>query len=110
MPTPVLVNNASGVVATAIFVRQGPCNVTAYQVSNPTTGAGYVQFYDTALAPTVGTTQPNWIAYAPTTASTSLAFSVPGGLYFQNGLWIAATTGPLTGAPGTALQVSLAMS
>lgn len=109
MATPVQVNGSTGVVATAIFVRGESCNVLAYQIANPSTGPGYVQLYDTKLSPTVGTTQANWTIYLPTASQAGLAFGISG-LYFQNGLWVAATTGAVTGTPGTALQVNLAMS
>ncbi len=110
MPTPVQVNGSTGVLATALQVRGGACNVTAYQINNPSTGAGYVQLFDTMIGPTVGTTQATWTIFVPTGGQANLAFSVPGGLFFSQGLWVAATTGAQTGAPGSALQVNLAMS
>lgn len=111
MATPFLVNGTSGVLATALFVRGGACDVQAMQITNPSTGTAYVQFYDTMIGPTVGTTAAAWSIGVTTGTPLSLTFAQPGGLTFMNGLWVAATvTNGGTGAPGTALVVNLAMS
>jgi hypothetical protein len=51
----------------------------------------FVKFYDSASAPTVGTTTPKLtIALS---ADSSNILNLPGGLRFVNGIYIAATTG-----------------
>lgn len=110
MATPVLVNGYTGVLATAIQVRGQSCNVLAYHIYNPSNALAVVQFYDSLLAPTVGTTVAMWAIGIATVTPTHMMFPVAG-LYFQNGLWIAATTTASGNtAPNTALFVNLAMS
>jgi hypothetical protein len=110
MASPVLVNGATGVLATAIFVRGEDCNVCAYHIYNPSNATAYVQFFDTIAPPTVGTTVPFWSIGIPTLQQAFISF-MPAGLYFANGLYVAATTtaGGNT-APNVAVNVNLAMS
>jgi hypothetical protein len=109
MATPVLVNGATGVAETAIFVRGESCDVQAYHLYNGSNALAFVQFFDTA-APTVGTTVPKWSIGIPTLVHAFMSFPVAG-LYFQGGLWVAATTTVGgSSAPSAALTVNLAMS
>jgi hypothetical protein len=110
MATPVLVNNYSGVQATALVVRGQACNVQGYHIYNSSDATAFVQFYDSAVAPTVGTTVAKWVVAVPTLQQAFNNIQVAG-LYFQNGLWIAATT-TASGStnPSAALVVALAMS
>ncbi len=61
----------------------------------------YVKMYD-ATAPTIGTTNPDWIFMAP--ASVRRVYSIPGGLAFSTGLSYAAVT--TAGSPGTTSPTS----
>jgi hypothetical protein len=110
MATPVLVNGTTGVLATAIFVKGAPCDVQGYHIFNASNAVAFVGFFDTVLTPTVGTTVPVWSVAVPTLSEAFMALPVAG-LYFQQGLWIAATTSAGgSGAPSAALTVALAMS
>lgn len=109
MASPTLVNGVSGVLATAIFVRGESCNVQGYHCYNPSNAVAFVNFYDEA-APTVGTTVPKWQVGIPTLTNAWIDLQ-PAGLFFKNGLWVAAAT-TVNGntAPSAAVVVSLAMS
>lgn len=110
MASPVLVNGATGVLATPIQVRGEGCNLAGYHIYNPSNAAAYVQFFDTVLAPTVGTTVPVWSIGITTLTNASMNLPVAG-LYFRSGLWVAATTtAGGNGAPNVAVNVNLAMS
>lgn len=110
MASPVLVNGTSGLLATAIFVS-GPCKIFDYDIYNAAAAASYVNFYDTAIAPTVGTTVPKYQVGLATLASKTLGVQDGGGLYFKDGLWMAATTTAAgSSAPASALTVSLGLS
>lgn len=107
--TPVLVNGATGVSSTAIYVRAENCNILGYHIYNPSNAVAYVQFFDEA-APTVGTTVPKWSIGIPTLVHAFIDFA-PAGLFFHNGLWVAATTtAGGSSAPSAAVNVNLAMS
>jgi hypothetical protein len=111
MATPVLVNGVTGVLATALFVRGQTCDVQGYHIFNGSNAAAFVNFYDTAVTPTVGTTVPVWQVALSTLGFAFFNQGQPGGLFFKDGLWIAAvTTAGGSGAPSAALTVSLAMS
>lgn len=110
MATPVLVNGYTGVLATPVFVRLQSDNVLGYHIFNASNATAFVQFYDSAVAPTIGTTVANWCIGIPTLVHAFLPIDGPG-MYFQNGLWIAATTTASgSGAPSAALSVNLLMS
>ncbi len=111
MASPVLVNGLSGVQGTPIFVRGEKVNVQAYHIYNPSNAAAFVSFYDTLVAPTVGTTVPAWMAVLPTLTNASLDFGQPAGIFFKEGLWVAAAT-TVNGNtnPSAAVIVDLAMS
>jgi hypothetical protein len=112
MASPVLVNGTTGVLATAIFVRGENCNVVGYHIFNASNAAVFVQFYDAPASapPTVGTTVAKWIVAIPTVQQ-AFFYVQPAGLFFNGGLWIAATTTAAgSGAPSAALTVCLAMS
>lgn len=110
MATPVLVNGFSGVQATPIFVRGEKCDVLGYHVFNTSNAEAFVHFYDSEVAPTVGTTVSKWIVAVPTLEDAFMAFPVAG-LFFKTGLWVAATTSASgSSAPSAALVVDLAMS
>lgn len=108
MANPVLVNGVTGVVATAIFVRGGPCSVADYHIHNPAAATSFVQFFDSppTVPPTVGTTVPKWSIGVPTLQTVAL----DGTLNFVTGLWVAATT-TVGGnsAPSAAVNVNLAV-
>lgn len=105
MATPVQINDLA---ATALFVRGGSCKLLGYSIYNPSNAAAYVQFFDTLLGPTVGTTAPKWsIALATLTSQTLNTVD----LFFRDGLWVAATTtDDGSSAPSAALNVSLELS
>jgi hypothetical protein len=110
MATPVLVNGYTGVQATAIVVRGQTCDVQGYHIYNASDATAFVQFYDSLVAPTVGTTVAKWVVAIPTLQQAFNNIPVAG-LYFKDGLWIAATTSASgSSAPSAALVVSLAMS
>ncbi len=111
MASPVLVNGLSGVQGTPIFVRGTECNVQGYHIYNPSNAAAFVSFYDTLVAPTVGTTVPKWQGVLPTLTNSSHDFAQPAGIYFQFGLWVAAAT-TVNGNtnPSAAVVINLAMS
>lgn len=110
MASPVQVNGVTGVLATPIFVRAGACDLCGYSLYNSSTGTAFVQFYDSALAPTVGTTVSAWSVGMATATPSTLAFQISG-LRFVNGLWVAATTTAAgTGAPSAGVAVSLDVS
>jgi hypothetical protein len=110
MASPVLVNGTTGVLATAIQVRGGDINVCAYHIFNGSNAAAFVQFFDGLAAPSVGTTVPKWVVAIPTLQQAFMDFP-PAGLFFNGGLWVAATTtAGGSGAPSAALTVALAMS
>lgn len=110
MASPILVNGTSGVLATPIFVR-GPSKLETGNVFNGSAATAYVQFYDTVLAPTVGTTVPVYSVGVTTLGNAPITQSDAAGLFFKDGMWVAATT-TLSGntAPGVALAVSLGVS
>lgn len=111
MASPVLVNGLSGVQATPIFVRGEKVNVQGYHIYNPSNAAAFVSFYDSLIAPTVGTTVPVWQGVLPTLTNSSHDFAQPAGIYFGTGLWVAAAT-TVNGNtnPSAAVVVNLAMS
>jgi hypothetical protein len=111
MANPVLVNGATGVLATAIQIRQSGCNVFGYHIYNASNATAYVQFFDSspAVPPTVGTTVPKWSIGVPTVAHAFMALDATG-LDFTQGLWVAATTtAGGSGAPNVAVNVNLAI-
>jgi hypothetical protein len=110
MSQPVLVNGMTGVLATPIFVS-GPCKLSDYSIYNAAAAASYVSFYDTILAPTVGTTVPKWQVGVTTLGNAQLADAGREGIFFRDGLWVAATTTSSgSSAPASALAVSLGIS
>lgn len=110
MATPFLVNGMTGVLATPIFVS-GPCKVFDYSIYNAAAAASYVSFYDSAIAPTVGTTVPKWQVGLTTLGNAQLGAQDNAGIYFKDGLWVAATTTSNgSSAPASALAVSLGIS
>lgn len=114
MATPHLVNGYTGVQATAIFVRGEDVYVQGYHIYNASDATAYVQFYNrptTGLTPTVGTTVATWVVAIPTLQQAFFDMGQPAGLFFQGGLWIAATTA-INGStnPSAVLTVALALS
>ncbi len=112
MATPVQIALSTGA---AKFVRGQSCKLTSYSVYNPNTGPVYIQFFDTLLGPTVGTTVPVWalgvgVASATGAAAPTVTGLVPADIYFSQGLWVAATTGTLTGATAAGVDVSFGIS
>jgi hypothetical protein len=101
----------TGVLATPINVSAGPCRVFDYSIYNAAAAASYVSFYDSAIAPTVGTTVPKWQVGLNTLASAQLSLQDSAGLYFSLGLWVAATTTSSgSSAPASALAVSVGVN
>ncbi len=110
MATPLQVNGVTGVLATPIFVRGIACDVLGYSAFNASTGTAFLQFYDSTVAPTVGTTVSAWTVGMATVTNQALAFQISG-LRFTNGLWVAATTTAAgTGAPSAGVALSLDVS
>lgn len=111
MATPVLVNGLTGVQATPKFVRGSACNIEGYHIYNPSNAAAFVSFYDTLVAPTVGTTVPVWQGVLPTLTNSSHDFAQPAGLTFLIGLWVAAATAVDGNTnPSASVVINLAMS
>ncbi len=116
MATPLLVNGYTGLLATALPIRNQSCKVMGYHIFNSSNATAFVQFYrgqdNAPSGPTVGTTVADWVvpiltlthAFLPVTAASD-------GLYFPGALWMAATT-TINGssAPSAALVVSLAIT
>lgn len=110
MATPVLVNGTTGLLATALQVRGQSCNLLGYHIYNPSNATAYIQFFDSLLGPTVGTTVPVWSIGIPTLTSTFMPVDV-NGIFFSLGLWVAATTtAGGSSAPNAAVNVNLGMS
>jgi hypothetical protein len=110
MATPFLVNGMTGLLATPIFVS-GPCKLYDYNVFNAAAATSFISFYDTAIAPTVGTTVPKWQLGLATLGTAESALQDVAGVYFKDGLWVAATTTAAgSTAPATALVVALGIS
>lgn len=111
MASPLVVNELTGVQGTPIFVRGGACNIQGYHIYNPSNAAAFVSFYDTLVAPTVGTTVPKWVGVLPTLTNSSHDFAQPAGIFFGLGLWVAAATA-INGNtnPSASVVVNLAMS
>jgi hypothetical protein len=107
-PATVLANACAVGTATALTVlniKASAGNVYGFSVVNKTASALYLQFYNTASAPTLGTSVIFWI---PIAASQTL--HVPPGTFaianFATGIGIGASTTPTsTGTPGTAPEV-----
>jgi hypothetical protein len=100
----------TGLLATPIFVS-GPCKLYDYSIYNAAAAASYVSFYDTAIAPTVGTTVPKWQVGLTTLGNAQMPLQDNAGVYFKDGLWVAATTTSSgSSAPASALAVSLGIS
>jgi hypothetical protein len=114
MATPVLVNGYTGVQATAIWVRGQSCDVMGYHIYNASNATAFVQFYDSGPnqgAPTVGTTVAKWLVPVPTVSSVFMPISPTAGLYFENGLYIAATTTASGNTnPSAVLTIAVAVS
>lgn len=108
MATPVLVNGITGTATGATFVRGASCKLLGFTAFNPSTGTAYLQMFDAIEKPVVGTTAPKWSVGIPTAQTVNLADL---DLYFNLGLWVAATT-TATGATGatTAMDASFEMS
>ncbi len=115
MASPVLVNGLTGVVATPKFVRGSEeTYVQGYHIFNPSNATAFVQFYDSGPnqgAPTVGTTVAKWLVPVPTVSSVFMPISPTAGLYFENGLYIAATTTASGNTnPSAVLTIAVAVS
>jgi len=116
MATPLLVNGYTGVLATALPVRNQDCKVMGYHIFNPSNATAFLQFYrgqdNAPSGPTVGTTVADWVVPILTLTHAFLPVtSQADGLFFKGALWMAATTtiGGST-APSAALVVSLAIT
>jgi hypothetical protein len=111
MAIPVLVNGMTGVSNTPIQVRAGICKIKDIVVYNASAAVAFLSFYDSVLAPTVGTTVPVWQIGMNTLVSVPIAIQDEAGLVFNLGCWVAATTtAGGSSAPATALPVSLGMA
>lgn len=110
MAAPILAGGAAGVSNTAVFVKGNATQIAAMSIYNPNAAAVYVQLFDGAAAPTVGTTVPKWSVGIA--ASSALSPTFPNeGLLFDYGLWVAATTtagGAV--APAATVNVNLAIA
>jgi hypothetical protein len=99
------VGNAASL--TVLNIKASAGNVYGVTVVNKTASVIYLQFYNTAGTPTLGTSVVSWI---PIAASGVLVIS-PGSQALQNfatGIGIGASTTPTsTGTPGTAPDVSI---
>jgi hypothetical protein len=101
----------TGLLATPICVSGAGCKLYDYDIYNAAAAASYVSFYDTAIAPTVGTTVPKFQVGLATLTTKTLGAQDAGGIYFKDGLWVAATTTSSgSSAPASALAVSLGIS
>jgi hypothetical protein len=110
MAAPYLVNGMSGVLAAPIFVS-GPNKLFDYAIFNAASATSFVSVYDSVLAPTVGTTVPKYQVGVSTLRSVHLAVQDVAGIYFKDGVWVAATTTAAgSSAPDTPVVVSLGMS
>ncbi len=65
--------------------------IYGFYATNSATTWRYLKFYDTATAPTVGTTTPKRVFGIPPGGGGCIQF--PAGMKFSNGIWAAATTG-----------------
>jgi hypothetical protein len=110
MATPVLVDGFTGVLATPLFVRGPSCDLVGYHIYNPSNATAFVHFYDSTAAPSVGTTVSVWAIGIPTLEQAFMTFPVAG-LFFRNGLWVAATTTDSGSTPpNVAINVNLAVN
>ena len=88
--------------ATAQLAETGSGTLFMVDIDNTNNSAKtYVKLYD-ATAPTVGTTNPDWIFMVP--GSVRRTYAIPSGLAFSTGLSYAAVT--TAGAPGTTSPTS----
>lgn len=111
MASPVLVNGTTGVLATPMFIAGAPVKLESYAIFNAAAATSFVSFYDTQLAPTVGTTVPKWQVGLATLGNAQYACADDSELFFRDGLWVAATTTAAGAvAPATALVVSVGVS
>lgn len=109
MAVPILVNGTSGVLAAPIYVRGDQCRLVGAVIGNPAVAASYINFYDSAVTPTVGTTVPTLQVFINTLVTTPIDLSADSWVFFK-GLWVAAaTTASGSTAPATAQVISLAV-
>jgi hypothetical protein len=110
MAAPVLVNGTTGVNATPQFVS-GPCKLYDYNIFNAAAATSFISFYDSAIAPTVGTTVPKWQIGLTTLGTAVLATQDVAGIFFRDGLWVAATTTAAGSSnPATPVVISLGVN
>lgn len=112
MAFPVLVGGTSGVTNTAINITADAQITRLVSVSlfNPGAAIAFVNFYDTDIAPTLGTTVPKWSFGLNTLANRDILLTGDGASFFK-GLWVSAST--LAGgnvAPATAQNVNISIS
>lgn len=103
--------------STAVLMRGAGCLVHGLLAVNPNTSDVFIQCWNQSAAAsvTVGTTKPDFVFPVPAAGSATtrgmLDAVLPEPILFTAGLVIAATTGFSTnGAPGTAIDLSLALS
>jgi hypothetical protein len=111
MAAPILVNGMTGVNATPQFVDGPGAKLMDFCIFNAAAATSFVSFYDTQLAPTVGTTVPKFQVGITTLGTAVFSNLAPDGLFFRDGLWVAATTTAAGNTnPATALVVSLGVN
>lgn len=97
----------NGAALTVLSVKASPGSVYGLTIVNKAATVIYIQFYNQATTPTLGTSVVNWI---PVAASATLVIP-PGSMALSNyatGIGIGASTTPTsTGTPGTAPDVSI---
>ncbi len=111
MAQPVLVNGTTGVNATPQFVSGPGAKLYDYNIFNAAAATSFISFYDTLLAPTVGTTVPKWQIGVTTLGTAQLATQDVAGIFFRDGLWVAATTTAAGNTnPATPVVISLGVN
>lgn len=93
--------------ATGEVVKASSAIVYAIEIDNEAnTVSSYVKLYNRTTAPTVGTTDPDWVIEAP--AGEKVTLCIPKGVTFGTGLAAACTTaGGTAGSDGPANNVIL---
>ena len=111
MAQPVLVNGVTGVNATPQFVSGPGAKLMDFVIFNAAAATSFISFYDSAIAPTVGTTVPKWQVGITTLGTVPFPNTAPDGLFFRDGLWVAATTTSAGNTnPATPVVISLGVN
>lgn len=80
-------------LTTSASIKAGQGTVRAFDWYNPNSSAIYVFLYDSTTAPTPGS-KSGLVYQKGLPAGAGSNFTIPGDIYFDNGIWIAVSTLP----------------